>query len=405
MHQDRRLKIAYVTSTNPNDRRAWSGTHYFIAQALQKHCGEVHYIGPLKSRAKFFVKMSSRAIRVVSLNRKRYKWQSHNVLVSKEYGRLISSMISREKFDLIFAPAASTEIAHISTDIPIICLSDATFSLMKGYYRTFSKLMKTSIRQGNLIESLAIKKASLCIFSSEWAATSAIDDYWVERDKVKVIPFGANIDHVPPVEFAIKNRLEKRRSTKDCKLFFLGVDWERKGGDIAFDTLVELEKMGVSSELTVCGCIPPKGVFHKKLHVVPFLDKNKQKDRDKLNQLLLDADFLLLPTRHECFGIVFCEANAFGLPIITTDTGGVSSAVKNGVNGFMLPLDAKGHDYASLIQSIYSDDLTYAELVRNSRFEFDNRLNWDAWGEAVRDAIDGIISQSNNRLESCLLKG
>lgn len=391
MSQDRRLKIAYITSKDPSDRRAWSGTHYFMAQALEKHCGDVSYVGPLRSRMKPLVKTSSRIIRVASFNKKRYKWQSHNTLVSKEYGRLISSMISTEKFDLIFASAASTEIAYLSTDIPIISLSDATFSLMMGYYRTFSKLMNTSMRQGNLIESLAIKKAALSIFSSEWAAASAIGDYGVEKDKVRVIPFGANIDNVPALEFAVKDRLERRRSARGCKLLFLGVDWERKGGGIAFDALLELEKMGVSAELTVCGCIPPKTVSHKNLQVVPFLNKNEQEDREKLNHLLFDADFLLLPTRHECFGIVFCEASAFGLPVITTDTGGVSSAVRNGANGFMLPLEAKGYDYAALIRSIFNDDSTYAELVRSSRFEFDNRLNWDMWGKAVRNAIEEIV--------------
>lgn len=33
---------------------------------------------------------------------------------------------------------------------------------------------------------------------------------------------------------------------------------------------------------------------------------------------------LLLPTRAECAGIVFNEASAYGVPILLTDTGGVS---------------------------------------------------------------------------------
>jgi surfactin synthase thioesterase subunit len=37
----------------------------------------------------------------------------------------------------------------------------------------------------------------------------------------------------------------------------MGVSWERKGGAIAFETLLELEKMGIQAELIVSGCTFP----------------------------------------------------------------------------------------------------------------------------------------------------
>src|SRR5947209_13640822 len=43
----RRIKIALLTASNPQNRRLWSGITYYIAQALRKYCGEVTYIGPL----------------------------------------------------------------------------------------------------------------------------------------------------------------------------------------------------------------------------------------------------------------------------------------------------------------------------------------------------------------------
>src|ERR1700736_1889523 len=50
--ENKRLKIAFLTSFDPLNRRSWSGTVYHLAQALQKHCGEVSYIGPMKIRQK-----------------------------------------------------------------------------------------------------------------------------------------------------------------------------------------------------------------------------------------------------------------------------------------------------------------------------------------------------------------
>ncbi len=36
----------------------------------------------------------------------------------------------------------------------------------------------------------------------------------------------------------------------------MGVNWERKGGRIAFNTFEKLNQMGIETELTVCGCTP-----------------------------------------------------------------------------------------------------------------------------------------------------
>ncbi len=42
-----------------------------------------------------------------------------------------------------------------------------------------------------------------------------------------------------------------------------------------------------------------------------------------------------LPGDYEGFGIVYCEAAYFGLPVVGTQTGGVSEAVENGVTGIL----------------------------------------------------------------------
>lgn len=86
---------------------------------------------------------------------------------------------------------------------------------------------------------------------------------------------------------------------------------------------------------------------------------------------MLESDFLLLPTRAESYGIVFCEASAFGIPSITTDVGGVSGVVHNGKNGYTLPYSANGHDYAHMIAEVWSDEKRYSELSLTSRNEFD----------------------------------
>jgi glycosyltransferase involved in cell wall biosynthesis len=174
----------------------------------------------------------------------------------------------------------------------------------------------------------------------------------------------------------------------------VAVEWGRKGGDIAFETLLELEKLGVNSELVVVGCVPPRQFRHPRLHVVPFLNKNLDRDRQVFHEILLTSDFLLLPTRAEAYGIVFCEASAFGLPSISTDTGGVSGVVTEGKNGYLLPPEARGVEYAGLIASLFADKKKLSSLVTSSRAMYDTRLNWDVWGRQMYKILARLATRT-----------
>jgi Glycosyl transferases group 1/Domain of unknown function (DUF4277) len=158
-----------------------------------------------------------------------------------------------------------------------------------------------------------------------------------------------------------------------------------------------VEKMGIQAELVVSGCTFPDKFSHERMKVIPFLDKNDEKQREELNTLFVMSDFLLLLTRNDCTPIVFCEANAFDLPVITTNTGGVSGVIQGGSNGFLLPLSARGVEYAALIAEVYSDDQCYARLVQSSRAAFDDGLNWDAWGSSIQKFLNEMLPTIHNR--------
>lgn len=149
--------------------------------------------------------------------------------------------------------------------------------------------------------------------------------------------------------------------------------------------------MGVEAELVVVGCVPPPEFKHEKLTVIPYLNKNYPNQQKQLDELLLKSDFLILPSRAECYGMVLCEANAYGLPAITSEVGGIPTIIKNGINGFLLPLSASGEDYANLIATNFSNPASYENLVRSSREEYDKRLNWNKWAEAIQQVIMTIV--------------
>ena len=394
--KERRLKIAFVTPMDPQDKRAWSGILFHTAQALQKYCGDVVYIGQTAAKEnsgkkafykklRLFIKKYSSYNPFFSIGRK-YFVCNYRIYTAKKFANVANPWLAEQPFDVIVAPASTTEIAFVTTAIPIVLVEDATFESLHDYYPQYSDLPENSVRQMNVLSDRAIKKASLLVYASGWAAQSALEDYHADPQKVHVALMGANFENPPAKEI-----IEQKKKSDRCRLLFIGFDWQRKGGDIAFETLLKLEEMGIQAELVVCGCVPPRKFSHKRMKVIPYLDKNNPVQYKELEQLYLSSDFLLLPTRNECFGLVFCEANAFGLPVITTHTGGVPEVVIDGQNGFTLPLSARGAEYARLIAKIYQDDQRYTELVMTSREAFDNRLNWDIWGITVSALITEML--------------
>jgi glycosyltransferase involved in cell wall biosynthesis len=383
-NENKGIKIGFVPGLNAGGKDSWAFTHKYIIQALEKHCGEVFNIGSISLKGDLLAgKILNKASQI--LLKKRWLYDQ-NIYIAKRYAQVASQRLAKFPADVIIAPGRGAQmVPFLKTGVPIILMEGAPFALYK-YYPQFSNLLKRSLYEANMLQELALKKASFILNPSEWAMRSVIEDYHIEQRKVRVLPYGANIDNPPPLDAILA-----QRQASCCRLLFVGVDWEGKGGDIAFETLVKLEEMGIQAELIVCGCVPPTSFSHERMRIIPFLDRRDERQYQELQNLFMTANFFLLPTRRDLFGFVFSEASAFGLPAIATDTGGVSAAIKDGENGFLLPLSAGGSEYAKVIARIYRDKQRYAELVRSSRTAFDERLNWDIWAIEVNKIIGEMI--------------
>jgi glycosyltransferase involved in cell wall biosynthesis len=224
------------------------------------------------------------------------------------------------------------------------------------------------------------------LYPTEWAASSAVRDFAADPAKILVAPYGANIEK-PPDAAEIEAAIGLKPSRGGIKLILIGVNWREKGCDIAVDCLRDLRDRGVDATLTIVGCAPPEAIDQPGLTVIPFLDKSRPDEAARFRGLLLDADLLILPTRNECFGIALCEACAFGLPIIAADTGGVAEIVREGENGFTLPLAAGGAPYAEAVTNLLADRDAWAAMARRSRALYESDYNWDVWGRRNRDFI------------------
>lgn len=378
-------KILYLTFRDAKDKREWSGTLYYMAQALGNHAGTVVFAGPYKPAIlMFFLKVFRKATKI--LFRKNYNLY-YNYFLSLAYKYHYTPIIKREKPDVVFAGSASVEMSRLNISCPIIYLGDITFRLLQDNYPNFTNLTKFSVWESEYIERKAFKNAQALVFSSAWAVNSAKTDYNVEDSKIHMISYGANMDNIPErVEVQYKN------IENGINLLFLGVDWVRKGGQVVYDTFIELQKCGLKVRLTICGCTPPVACNVPGMTVIPFLNKNKESDFKILYQILLETNFLFVPSRSDCTPIAFCEANAFGIPVLTSDVGGITSVIRNDINGHTLPITASATSFSDLITSYHNGQKNYQELSKNSRLYYETNLNWDQWGKAMSRLITNLIN-------------
>lgn len=375
-----RLRLGFLSSQNYLDRNAWSGILYYMRKALKARDIQLIDLGEPRKPSRWQSILS----RVWKNNASSTIGSPRYIAEYTKFAFKIQKQLSKTPCDVIFAPVGKRELTFIETNIPIINLSDVTFNLIYKNYQL--NLEQQEIEWESKQEFIAISKASKLIYPSEWAANSAICDYHAEAAKIEIIPFGANLDEAP-----LANEVLAKKRTSHCRLLFIGKDWHRKGGNIALQTLICLRRMGVDAELVIVGCVPPTEIKHENLTVIPYLNKNVPQQREQLKELFLKSHFFIFPTRADCSPIVICEANAFGLPVIATEVGGIPSIIKNGKNGYMLPLAATGDDYANLIVEIFSDKTSYERLMRLSREEYDMRLNWNKWAESLHHVIMSML--------------
>jgi glycosyltransferase involved in cell wall biosynthesis len=375
------VQIAYVTTYDASDLKQWSGLGSYILRSLEAAGVQASTIGNLKEIDLPFVSKVKRAFYTRALSKKYLKDRDPSVL--KSYAAQVQKQLNQIETDVVFSPG-TVPIAYLKTDKPIVFYTDATFAGMLDFYPWFTNLSQESIKQGNRMEQRALTNCRLAIYASQWAADSAIKYYDVDPDKVKVVPFGANMS-CDRDEQAI-TEIAEQKPMDICKLLLLGVDWHRKGGDRALEVAQQLTDSGLPTELHVVG-IEELPVSSPLIHNHGFISKKTEAGEQQLNQLLSESHFLILPSVAECFGIVFSEASSYGLPSLATRVGGIPTAVQDGKNGWTFALDDSADAYCQQIRRLMSSKPAYTEMALSSFREYKDRLNWDASGKRICELI------------------
>src|SRR5258708_6766863 len=90
------------------------------------------------------------------------------------------------------------------------------------------------------------------------------------------------------------------------------------------------------------------------------------KDQDTLKYYYTAAEALIMPSDYESFGMVALEAMACGTPVIASEVGGLAYLVRDGINGFHVPV-REPQALADKIRELLENPAERARLGKNAQ--------------------------------------
>jgi len=198
------------------------------------------------------------------------------------------------------------------------------------------------------------------------------------RAPVVVVPFGSP----PPLP---SSSLAQPLYSGPLRVLYVGSLGQRKGLSYALDAI---DSLGPLVSLTLIGkptskeCIP----LMKALNQHRWIESLPHK---QILEQMRQHDVLLLPSLFEGYALVINEALSQGLPVITTENSGGTTAVRDGIEGFVVPI-RNSEAIAGRLQCL-TDNRDLLDSMRLHCISRAAALSWGAYQLALLQPIHDLL--------------
>ncbi|MGC2656167.1 MAG: glycosyltransferase family 4 protein, partial [Mycobacterium sp.] len=196
----------------------------------------------------------------------------------------------------------------------------------------------TISRQVHAIESWLVHESDSLITCSASMRDEISELFGPGLAEITVIRNGIDAARWP---FALR-----RRRSEPAELLFVGRLEYEKGVHDAIAALPQIRRTHPGTSLTIAGdgtqqdWLVEQARKHRVIKATKFIG---HVDHEQLLALLHRADAAVFPSHYEPFGLVALEAAAAGIPLVTSNTGGLGEAVIDGRTGTSFrPRDVAG---------------------------------------------------------------
>lgn len=196
----------------------------------------------------------------------------------------------------------------------------------------------------------------------------------VPDDRIRVIPYGAPQPRQPKCPTSDPSR--------PLKVLFVGGLTQHKGIGYLLDAV---DRVDGPLELILVGT---RTQPHARVDAACKRWRwFESLPHDRVLDLMTEADVLVLPSFGEGFGLVVTEALACGVPVIVTPNVGAADLIRDGQEGFVVPV-ASAEAIAQRLNLLNRNRDQLAQMSRQARNAAAQR-SWESyradWADAVRD--------------------
>ena len=160
------------------------------------------------------------------------------------------------------------------------------------------------------------------------------------------------------------------KSEKIFKIVSIGRCHWKKGYTFALDAMTILKKEGIQFHYTIVAA----GKDHENI-LYQIYDLGLSEHVTFINGLphnrvldqLIDSNLFLLSSLSEGISNSVLEAMSLGVPVLTTDCGGMGEVIKNGENGFLVPVRDPDSIAIELINIIKMDSSKVINVIKSAK--------------------------------------
>ncbi len=289
--------------------------------------------------------------RAVVSSKRAWEWQMN---------RTVARTIARGRFDVVFVssqimvPALIEPCQRAGAHLAIAL--DVTGP---AYQRDLLK-REVPASQTWEDERRIYRAAKLCAPMSSWIADSLQRDFAVASEQIVVTPPAVAVDD-------FQRTSAPRLDGSLPRLLFCGNDFERKGGPQLVRWHQELWAQKAHLHIASGNAPSFEGLTNVvRLGSVPHAQLIKE--------ILPSSDVFCLPTRNDMSPFAVAEAQAAGLPTVSSRIGGLNDLVVEGQSGFLIsPDDEAG--FKAAIERLIDDSALRARMGKAARGHAEENLD------------------------------
>jgi len=237
----------------------------------------------------------------------------------------------------------------------------------------------------NWLSLRILKKADLVTAVSQSLLNSALEQSKLDAEKFLKIPVGVDMQHFSSIIKTSGNKY----------LLGLGRLGFEKGFDILIRSLSLLNEECGSTHLIIAGDGPERTNLENLVKELGLQSRVKffgMVDKKRVNELLSNCRFLVVPSRREGFGVVNIEAMASQKPVIGSRVGGIPEIIRHGQTGLLVkPEDPE--DLARAMQYLISNPEIAERMGKKGRRLVEKHFTWKAIAQKYVRSYDNIITK------------